>query len=145
MRNLVVNLVQLVVIAFTVVIALGAMGVPIAPLVAGISVAGVGASLAMQGVLGNLVAGLLIIFTKPYRVGEYIDLLGVYGQVTEISLFSTITIAVKPWVAVDDFVVAQAEIYQAIVESFQAHHIAIPFPQREIRLLGEPPARHAAS
>jgi small conductance mechanosensitive channel len=45
--------------------------------------------LALQGVLSNLVAGLLIIFTKPFRVGEYVELLGVEGQVTTIALFST--------------------------------------------------------
>ena len=43
----------------------------------------------MQGVLGNLVAGLTIIFTKPFRVNEYIALLGVQGQVTKVELFST--------------------------------------------------------
>jgi len=43
----------------------------------------------MQGMLGNMIAGLTIIFTKPYRVGEYIELLGVYGQVTDIELLST--------------------------------------------------------
>ena len=43
----------------------------------------------MQGVMGNLVSGLTIIFTKPFRVGDYIELLGVYGQVTKIELFST--------------------------------------------------------
>ena len=59
------------------------------PIIAGIGVAGVGLGLAMQGMLGNLVAGLTIIFTKPYRVGEYIELLGVYGQVTDIELLST--------------------------------------------------------
>jgi small conductance mechanosensitive channel len=60
------------------------------PLLAGIGVAGVGLSLAVQSVLGNLVAGLNIIFTKPFTVGEYIELLSVYGQVKEISLFSTV-------------------------------------------------------
>lgn len=69
--------------------ALGQMGVQITPLIAGIGVAGVGVSLAMQGVLGNLVAGLTIIFTKPFKIGEYIELLGVSGQVTKIELFST--------------------------------------------------------
>src|SRR6185503_2045862 len=42
------------------------------------------------GVLGNLVAGLVIIFTKPFRVGDYIELLGVQGQVAIIELFSTV-------------------------------------------------------
>jgi small conductance mechanosensitive channel len=44
----------------------------------------------MQGVLGNVVAGLTIIFTKPYRVGEYIAIVGVEGQVESISMLSTI-------------------------------------------------------
>ena len=43
----------------------------------------------MQGVLSNLVAGLTIIFTKPFRIGEYIELIGVNGQVTSIEIFST--------------------------------------------------------
>ena len=34
-------------------------------------------------------AGLSIIFTKPFRVGDYIDIVGVYGQVTTIDIFST--------------------------------------------------------
>ncbi len=88
-RILIMRVVTLLVFALAVVLALDKFGVQIAPLIAGIGVAGVGIGLAMQGVLGNLVAGLTIIFTKPYRVGEYIELLGVYGQVTNIELFST--------------------------------------------------------
>ncbi|MDB6040762.1 MAG: MscS Mechanosensitive ion channel [Verrucomicrobiales bacterium] len=89
LRLLLVRVVRLLIVGFTVIIALEKFGVPITSLVAGIGVAGVGIGLAMQGVLGNLVAGLLIIFTKPFRVGEYIELLGVNGQVTVIELFST--------------------------------------------------------
>lgn len=88
-RMLVTRIGKLFVIGFAIVIALGTIGFNIAALVAGISVAGVGVSLAMQGVLGNLVAGLVIIFTKPFRIGEYISLLGVEGQVDTIELFST--------------------------------------------------------
>jgi small conductance mechanosensitive channel len=89
-RQLIAKLVRLVVFAVFAIMALGQMGVQITPLLAGIGVAGVGLSLAMQSVLGNLVAGLNIIFSKPFTVGEYIELLGVYGQVQDISLFSTI-------------------------------------------------------
>jgi small conductance mechanosensitive channel len=62
------------------------VGVDVAPLAAGI---GVGIGLATQGVLSNLFAGLTIIFTKPFRVGEYIEVIGVEGQVTTIDLFTT--------------------------------------------------------
>jgi len=48
---------------------------------------------------------------------------------------SAITISVKPWVAIEDYVPAQAELYEAIVKAFGTDHIQIPFPQREIRML----------
>jgi small conductance mechanosensitive channel len=49
---------------------------------------------------------------------------------------SSINLAVSPWTAVADYGPAQAEIYQAIVEQFRANKIEIPFPQREVRMLG---------
>ena len=88
-RTLVVRVVKLLVFALAVILALDKFGVQITPLIAGIGVAGAGIALALQGVLGNLAAGLQIIFTKPFRVGEYIELLGVHGQVSSIELFST--------------------------------------------------------
>jgi len=88
-RMLAVRVLKLVVFALAAVLALDKFGVQTAPLVAGIGVAGVGIGLALQGVLSNLVAGLLIIFTKPFRVGEYVELLGVEGQVMTVALFAT--------------------------------------------------------
>jgi len=70
-------------------VALDKFGFQIAPLVAAVGVAGVGVGFAFHGVLANIIAGLSIIFTKPYRVGEYIELLGVHGQVVTVELFST--------------------------------------------------------
>jgi small conductance mechanosensitive channel len=89
-RILISRVVQLMVLLFTLMIALDTLGFKMATLIAGISVAGVGLGLAMQGMLGNLVAGLVIIFTKPFRVGEYIEIVGVNGQVECIEIFSTV-------------------------------------------------------
>jgi small conductance mechanosensitive channel len=89
-RTLIVRVLRLLIFILTLVIVLEKVGVAIAPLIAGLGVVGVGIGLAMQGVLGNLSAGLLIIFTKPFRVGEYVELLGVHGEVKNIELFSTI-------------------------------------------------------
>jgi small conductance mechanosensitive channel len=88
-RQLVVRAIRLTVLLFAVVVALDKFGFQIAPLVAGIGVAGLGVGIAMQGVLSNVVAGLTIIFTKPFRVGEYIEVAGVQGEVITIALFST--------------------------------------------------------
>ena len=211
-RVLMVRVVKVVVLIFTLVVALDKFGFQVAPLVAGIGVAGLGIGIALQGVLSNLVAGLSIILTKPFRVGEYIQLVGVQGEVSKIELFSTslvnldrsrvvipnrrivgeilhnfgavrqlgltvgvaygsnlsqaqtmirevlaanprvlkdpapvvgivalgdsaVTIGIAPWVAVADYLTAQAEIYQAVLERFRAGRIEIPFPQREVRML----------
>jgi small conductance mechanosensitive channel len=89
LRALMVRTLRILLIAVTVVVAADKAGVPVASLIAGIGVAGVGAGFALQGVLGNVFAGLTILFTRPFRVGEYIEILGVHGQVTEITVFTT--------------------------------------------------------
>jgi len=88
-RILLVRVARVVVMVFTLVVALDKFGFQIAPLVAGIGVAGLGIGIALQGVLSNVVAGLSIIFTKPFKVGEFIQVVGVHGQVSRIELFST--------------------------------------------------------
>jgi small conductance mechanosensitive channel len=89
MRQLIVNVLRLVVMLFALVVALDKFGFQIAPLVAGIGVAGLGLGIALQGVLGNLMAGLSIIFTRPFRVGEHIAVAGVHGDVASIELTAT--------------------------------------------------------
>ncbi len=86
---LIVRLARLAVLALFFVMALQNLGVDLLPLIAGLGVVGAGIALAMQGVLGNLAAGLVIIFTRPFRVGEYVSMVGVEGEVREIDLFST--------------------------------------------------------
>jgi small conductance mechanosensitive channel len=87
---LLLRMVRILVFGLFLIMALQNLGVELLPLIAGLGVVGAGLALATQGVLGNAVAGLTIIFTKPYRVGEYVAIVGVEGKVEQISLFSTI-------------------------------------------------------
>ncbi|MEA3150210.1 MAG: small conductance mechanosensitive channel [Gammaproteobacteria bacterium] len=212
-RQLLTRVARVIVLILFAVLALQNLGVELLPLIAGLGVAGAGLALATQGVLSNVVAGLTIIFTKPYRVGEYIHFVGVEGAVDAISLFSTtlkhpdrsriivpnrkvvgeilqnfgrirqsdirvgiayesdlslalstirdlvqanarvladpapliqvaslaesaVLIAIKPWVAVLDYTAVAGELNLAIVEELRRRGIAIPYPQREVRLLG---------
>ncbi len=89
-RTLFLRLARALVLGLFFIIALQNIGVELLPLIAGLGVAGAGIALAMQGVLGNLVAGLTIIFTKPFRVGEYVSMVGVEGRVETVELFTTI-------------------------------------------------------
>lgn len=86
---LLVRLARLMMLGLFLIIALQNLGIELLPLIAGLGVVGAGIALAMQSVLGNLVAGLMIIFTQPFRIGEYVAVVGVEGQVAEVDLFST--------------------------------------------------------
>lgn len=89
-RSLLVRIAQLVVFGLFAIMALQNLGVELLPLIAGLGVAGAGVALAMQGILGNVAAGLTIIFTRPFHVGDYISIAGEEGEVLDISLFSTV-------------------------------------------------------
>lgn len=88
-RALLVRVAHLLVFGFFVILALQNLGVELLPLIAGLGVAGAGVALAMQGILGNVAAGLTIIFTRPFHVGDYLSIGEEEGEVLDISLFST--------------------------------------------------------
>ncbi len=89
LRDLLARVTWLLTFAVFAILALQNLGVELLPLIAGLSVVGAGLALATQGVLSNAVAGLSILFSKPFRVGEYISIVGNEGQVDRVTLFST--------------------------------------------------------
>ena len=89
LRQLLGRILAVLVFLVFLTMALQNLGVELLPLFASLGVAGVGVSLAAQGVLGNLVAGLTIIFTRPFGIGEWVSMVGVEGRVESIDLFST--------------------------------------------------------
>ena len=89
-RDLMLRVLKIIVLFLFLLIALQNLGIDLLPLLAGLGIAGAGIALALQGVLGNVAAGLTIIFTRPFRVGEYISIAGVEGVVDTISIFSTV-------------------------------------------------------
>lgn len=90
LRQLLTRVVHALVLLLFAIMALQNLGVELLPLIAGLGIAGAGIALAMQGVLGNMAAGLTIIFTRPFHVGEYISIVDEEGEVVDISLFSTV-------------------------------------------------------
>jgi small conductance mechanosensitive channel len=89
-RELLLRVVRLLVFLVFLLMALQNLGIDLLPLIAGLGIAGAGIALALQGVLGNVAAGLTIIFTRPFRVGEYISIAGEilhnYGEIRQLNL-----------------------------------------------------------
>ncbi|WPS28947.1 small-conductance mechanosensitive channel MscS [Klebsiella aerogenes] len=82
-------LVRYAIIAFTLIAALGRVGVQTASVIAVLGAAGLAVGLALQGSLSNLAAGVLLVMFRPFRAGEYVDLGGIAGTVQNVQIFST--------------------------------------------------------
>jgi small conductance mechanosensitive channel len=68
----------------------GMVGLPTTSLLAVFGAAGLAVGLALQGSLANFAGGVLILFFKPFKVGDVISTQGETGEVQEIQIFNTI-------------------------------------------------------
>jgi small conductance mechanosensitive channel len=76
--------------AFAIVTALSAMGLNVQPIIAGIGIAGFIVGFAVKDTLSNFAAGMLLIFYRPFSVGDEISAAKVKGTVTEVNIIATI-------------------------------------------------------
>ncbi|WP_417452582.1 mechanosensitive ion channel family protein [Kiloniella sp.] len=83
------NIVKVVLIVFVIIITLGNFGISTAPLIALAGAGAFGATLAIQGPLSNYGAGLSIILTRPFTIGDTIIVKGGSGVVHEVKLAYT--------------------------------------------------------
>lgn len=81
---------KVTILGFAIIIALGKFGITIAPFIAALAAMAFGASFAIQGPLANYGAGLVIVLTRPFVVGNTITVSGVSGIVEEVNLGTTI-------------------------------------------------------
>ncbi|MGZ9897071.1 mechanosensitive ion channel family protein [Shewanella gaetbuli] len=88
--NFTSNLIRIIIIVMVAVICLGKLGISVTPMVAAIGAASLGAGLAIQGMLSNYAAGVTIIVTRPFVIGNTIEIKGVAGVVEEIKLGLTV-------------------------------------------------------
>lgn len=83
------TVVRYAVLILVLVAALGQLGVQTASLLAVLGAAGLAIGLALQGTLQNIAAGIMLIYLRPFRVGDYVETPEVAGTVKEIGLFVT--------------------------------------------------------
>jgi len=83
------NAVNILVLVFVVITAIAKFGISIAPFVAALGAVAFGSSFALQGPLSNYGAGLTIILSRPFVIGNTITVKGVSGVVEEIHLAAT--------------------------------------------------------
>lgn len=87
--SFVVSLTRAVLYILVAIVVLGIAGVNTASLIAAFAAVALAISLGLQDTLAGLTNGILIIFTKPFRQGDYVSIDGTEGTVKEIRLFNT--------------------------------------------------------
>ncbi len=208
------NFVRVVVVVMMAILALGKLGISIGPFIAALGAVSLTAGLALQGSVSNFAAGIVLIATKPFKIGDTIRVHDVYGEVEEIKLAYTvlvnedkeqitipnkymigdvlvnsysyrivegsvgisydsdtqkavkliketvstcqgvsdenspivgiekfgdnsIDIAYRYWVPTNSYFKTQYEVNEKLLQALNGANITIPFPQREIRMLGD--------
>ncbi len=69
---------------------LDTMGVQMGPIIAGLGLGGFALGFALKDVISNLLAGVLILIHRPFKVGDYLLVSGCEGHVKEINMRYTI-------------------------------------------------------
>lgn len=83
------NSVRYFILILVLVAVLAQFGIQTASVIAMLGAAGLAIGLALQGTLQNIAAGIMLLFLRPFRIGDYIDAEGLAGTVDEVGLFTT--------------------------------------------------------
>ena len=83
------KLVWYVTMIFVLVAVLNQFGVQTTSVIAVMGAAGLAIGLALQGTLANVASGVMLLFLRPFNIGDYVDAGGIAGTVVEIGLFNT--------------------------------------------------------
>lgn len=101
LKGVLTAVVRYAILIIVLVAALGQLGVQTTSILAALGAAGLAIGLALQGTLANVAAGVMLLWLRPFRVGDYIDANGVAGTVKVVRLFAT---EMQTWDGVYQFV-----------------------------------------
>ena len=84
------SIARYVIMAFVFIAVLGFFGVETTSIVAMLGAASLAVGLALQGAMSNMAAGVMLMIFRPYKMGDFVEAAGVFGNVEEVELFTTI-------------------------------------------------------
>ena len=93
--------VRYAILTVVIVAALGQLGVQTASILAALGAIGLAIGLALQGTLSNIAAGIMLLWLRPFEIGDFIEADGEAGTVVELGLFAT---QIKTWDGIYKFV-----------------------------------------
>ncbi|MBT8493897.1 MAG: mechanosensitive ion channel, partial [Deltaproteobacteria bacterium] len=110
------DLAYAVLLMVVIIAALDRLGVKTTAAVAVLGAAGLAIGLALQGSLGNFASGVLIVFFKPYKVGDFVNLAGKGGTVEAVKIFNTVLNTPDNV----EVIIPNGQITSGVIENFSA-------------------------
>lgn len=89
MHSFIRTLVKLVLVFIAIMLIAGTLGIDTSSLLAIFSIAGLAVSLSVQSALTNMTSAVMLLTSKPYQVGDFVEISGMQGTVREIGILST--------------------------------------------------------
>ncbi len=90
LSTFILSLLKISLLFLLIIIVIGIIGIETSSFIALFASAGVAIGMALSGTLQNFAGGVLILFIKPYKVGDFIEVQGYTGTVKEIQIFNTV-------------------------------------------------------
>jgi len=90
LRSFLVSFSSIILYALLIITIAMIIGIPVTSFITVLASCGVAVGLALQGALGNFAGGLMILFFKPFKVGDFIEASGETGTVSEITVVYTV-------------------------------------------------------
>jgi small conductance mechanosensitive channel len=84
------SLIYMTMLIVVILTAVGALGIPTTNFLAILGAAGLAIGLALKDSLANFSSGVMLVFFRPFRVGDYVEAAGVAGTVDSIGIFSSV-------------------------------------------------------
>ena len=114
--NLIKKIIQIILYAILIISIIEILGVPMSSVIAVLASCGLAVGLALQGALSNVAGGVMILITKPFKVGDFVESAGATGVVKDISLlYTTITTTDNKRI-----VVPNGQLMNAVVINYSA-------------------------
>jgi len=119
LERTVVSVTGTLVMIFGFLVALSQLGFEVAPLLAGLGVAGFIVGFALQDTLGNFASGVMILLYRPYDVGDLIETTGAFGKVSDMSLVATTILTLDH----QTLVVPNSKIWGDVIKNVTAQKV----------------------
>jgi len=89
LRSVIASLTRYVILILVLVAALGQLGIQTTSVLAALGAIGLAIGLALQGTLADVAAGMMLLWLRPFKVGDYIEAGGIAGTLREVGIFAS--------------------------------------------------------